>query len=853
MKTLQYVLIIIFSFLLSNGNYANERVYIDKQGVIRWTDTKQEVALFGANYCLPSACDYRAAKRMSDNLKKDIEIDMAHFSRMGWDGLRVCFWGDFQNTDSLGNLVENEHLDLMDYLISVAGKRGISMLLSPIVTYSSQWPDVMDEPAIGFSSYFKKSELGTNPKAIKAQANYLRQLLSHTNPYTGMQIKDDPNILFIEMINEPTHHPDDFEGSVKYINALTEAVRSTGCDKIVFHNLSQDFEIAEPISESNIQGVSFAWYPSGLNSGHTLQGNYLPTVNHYEPMKNKYIEKMPRIVYEFDQPDLLSPAMYPAMVRTFRSVGTQYAAIFSYDMLSTAKANLGWQTHFVNMVYTPQKAIGAIIASEAMNTLPLYKEYGNYPENCKFGNITIEGETGYSQYLSDDKFIYSGSTETMPSNIKTLKHIVGYGRSGVVDYEGKGIYFLDKVEEGCWRLEVYPDAIFVNDPYEQMSPEKTVSRIVYHPWEMQVHLPDLGTNFEIADLTSDDKPVIEANKGKFTINPGIYSLTRKNKQVTFPEKIENVGFYEFYAPAEGNEPVSCNHQPPGIINKGMRTLSATVVANSVPDSVEIYLRNVGRGYFRKFPMKKNGYEYSLEYNVENAGFYEYCITVYEGSKKTTFPGKSNKTPYDWGFTSKEFWKLHVLNNDESFTIFNPLVDIDKISFSRIGDGYRRGIFRLITTSVSEDGAIQMTLPSYIDKSLKDYTASVNITKKIKHVDVEEAESMEVLARGLHKNDHFYLTLVESDGTCWSKKIILSPEWKSIKVKLSEFSPGEGVMLPQGFPGEWNYWFTKPANRQNGEDRFYLENVEQLQFSIRSGENKSEEESTIEIAGVKINF
>jgi len=72
----------------------------------------------------------------------------------------------------------------------------------------------MDEPAIGFSTFFHKSELGVNPKAIAAQRNYLKQLLRDVNPYTGKAMKDEPDILFIEMINEPWHHSHDFEGSV---------------------------------------------------------------------------------------------------------------------------------------------------------------------------------------------------------------------------------------------------------------------------------------------------------------------------------------------------------------------------------------------------------------------------------------------------------------------------------------------------------------------------------------------------------------------------------------------------------------------------------------------------------------
>ncbi|MBW3637643.1 MAG: hypothetical protein KY445_14455, partial [Armatimonadetes bacterium] len=97
--------------------------------------------------------------------------------------------------------------------------------------------------------------------------------------------KDEPSILFIEMINEPWHHADDFAGSVRYINALVEAVRSVGCQKLVFHNVSQDFAMAGPIQESQAQGSSFGWYPSGLDMRGRVRGNFLPSVDDYAPMR----------------------------------------------------------------------------------------------------------------------------------------------------------------------------------------------------------------------------------------------------------------------------------------------------------------------------------------------------------------------------------------------------------------------------------------------------------------------------------------------------------------------------------------------------------------------------------------
>ena len=119
--------------------------------------------------------------------------------------------------------------------------------------------------------------------------------------------------------------------------------------------------MAPAIRKSDIQGSTHAWYPSALNNNYSIEGNGLLFVDRYEQMLHPDLRGKAKIVYEFDATDMASGFMFPAMVREFRRGGIQFAAIFSYDMLRTAPMNLGWQTHFFNMVFTPSKAVSSMI------------------------------------------------------------------------------------------------------------------------------------------------------------------------------------------------------------------------------------------------------------------------------------------------------------------------------------------------------------------------------------------------------------------------------------------------------------------------------------------------------------
>lgn len=673
---------LLFTFTGMQGKVTTPIIYIDGNGVMRWSDTHEEASFFGVNYTLPFAHAYRALGYLGLDRKAAIDKDVYHLSRLGLNAYRIHLW-DVELTDGQGNLLENEHIDLMDYLIAKLKERNIHIVITAQTNFGNGYPERNIQTG-GFSYNYDKCDMHSNPEAIAAQETYLRDLVKHTNPYTGLAYKDDPSIVGFEINNEPCHSGTKEEVKA-YINRMLKSMSKAGNRKPVFYNVSHNGYVAEAYYETTVQGTTYQWYPIGLVSGQTQQGNFLPYVDRYDiPFAGKVKEfnKKARMIYEFDPADIMYSYMYPAMVRTFRTAGFQWITQFAYDPIDLAFANTEYQTHFLNLAYTPNKAISMKIAAEAARSLKRGESYGSYPQDTIFGNsFRVSYAEDLSELNNGEKFYYSNQTNTPPKDASKLVSIAGCGSSPIVDYEGTGAYFIDCLESGVWRLEVMPDAVVVNDPFAKPSLKKEVVSIIYGTWDMALRIPDLGKAFTLTalDKKNDRKEETVTNGVICDLRPGVYLLKRNGctpqQNWKADSRWNSIRIGEFVAPTPRTMDYKVTHTPASIAEAGKAlTINAQVAGSVFPDSVIIYTDKVSfwNEHNPYIKMKRtSGYTYQAILPAADIkeDCFKYNIIVCRGDSTHTYPAGNSVTgsssgiqgsPLDWNYTSDFYWTTRVV-------------------------------------------------------------------------------------------------------------------------------------------------------------------------------------------------
>lgn len=836
---------------------AKRGVFVDNQGVLRWEDNREEIKGFGVNYTVPFAHAYRSAVKLGVNPLEAIDQDVYHFARLGLDLYRVHVW-DTEISDTLGNLVFNEHLHAFDYLLKKLGERNINYVLTPIAFWGNGWPEP-DEPTPGFSAKYGKGKCLTDPGAIAAQENYLYQFMHHINPYTGIAYKDDPRLIAIEISNEP-HHREAAENVTAFVKRMLDAVRKSGCQKPVFYNISHSVHLAEDYFKAGIQGGTFQWYPTGLGYQQELPGNFLPNVDHYDIPFDATIKKYKgaKIVYEFDAADVGKSYIYPAMARSFREAGIQIATHFSYDPMFLAFANTEYNTHYMNLVYTPDKALGLMICAEIFRRIPMDKDYGAYPENTTFDEFSVNYEQNLAMFNNGGNYIYTNSTTIPPANASALRRIAGHGSSPLVQYAGTGAYFLDRLENGVWRLEVMPDALIIGNPYGRNSLEKKVAVIQWNNNSIEIKLDDLGNNFTVTPLNDGNKHRPEVSGGKFGITPGVYLLTKTGLQHRWNalDQWENIQLREFHAPAGTADKTYLVHKSAGsAIADEPLSVSAQVISPDTGISIQVLVTS-GFNWKTIDMERKNGFTYSTQIPAEQLtkGFLTYYILVKSGNKTETFPAGKAGLPYHWDFYDRNPYRVRVIEKQQPLCLFNAQEDWSGLSFTRWSRGSK-----LVPADQWNESEYQIKINSLFQKdeenlngpAIHDYSVRYYVHEKINHLreHLSGKQTLVLKARSLDAGPKpVQIALVTKDGNAYGKVIELGTAMQEYEIPIPELTRVKTVTMPRPYPTFLPYYFFIEK-----DSAVKVEDIEGLQISIGPGlpDNKRTEPQGIGIVSMRL--
>ncbi|WP_324671153.1 cellulase family glycosylhydrolase [Hymenobacter sp. GOD-10R] len=813
-------------------------VYVDKQGVLRWQQGKQEVALFGVNYTTPFAYAYRAHQQLGVSHEQAIAQDVYHLSRLGLDAFRVHVW-DIEITDTLGNLQDNEHLRLLDYLLAQLKQRGIKAILTPIAYWGNAYPEP-NNTGTGFSSIYNKQQAYTNPRAIKAQENYLTQFLNHRNPYTKLLNREDPDIIAFEVCNEPSYHKPE-EQVTSFANRMAQAIRATGCRKPVFYNIAENPSVHEAILNANVDGLTFQWYPQGLVSGHTLRGNFLPFVDQYPIpyQKDARFQRRAKMVYEFESADILQPVMYPFMARSFREAGFQWATQFAYDPMVIAYANTEYQTHYLNLAYTPSKAMSLLIASKVFHDVKRNQAFPRYPADSVFDAFHVSYRQGLSEMNTAEEFLYTSTTQTAPRKAVSLQHVAGVGSSPIVAYQGTGAYFLDKLAPGVWRLEVMPDAVALRDPFERTSLQKIVTQIIWNNQPMRVALPDLGTTFTVQGLSEGNTFRATATGGNVVLRPGAYLLASPGKNTaawTAQTTVSNRKLGEFVAPPPTKLPVQVVHTPVVQATAGQPLeVKAQVTGAEAADSVVLVARSY-YGATRTLTMTRPTLltaTATVPAELLRAGLLQYWIVVRKPEQALTFPGGFAGTPRDWDYFHAEHWEVPVVAANAPLTLYNAQADKEQVDVARLA----RSSYSDYVTSAAGALNLRLLVPTPRSGELANepgpaiaLRAYLGQKLQARATALSGFKELVVKARASQPGANVKLVLATKEAAAYSAAVPVSEEMREIRVPLASLQPDALLLIPRPYPSFLPFAFQTTA----APKPLTLSDIEVLQLIVVAG-------------------
>ena len=487
----------------------------------------------------------------------------------------------------------------------------------------------------------------------------------------------------------------------------------------------------------------------------------------------------------------------------------------------------------------------------------MYAKFGNYPQNTVFQNFRVDYKTDLAEYNSDEKFFYSNTTSTIPKNEKKLKEIAGLGNSSVVEYDGLGAYFIDKIDENVWRLEVMPDAILIDNPFGRNSPDKTVGVIKWETHKMKLNLNELGSNFNLEPINDGNTFTSIVNDKSFLIKPGTYIISKKgiHKRWKPNDAFKTNTLKDYYAPNTTVDRPWFKHKSIKEITENKElAISIQFVSEKKPKEILIVGYNSDREYFTIKTESKGKYQYTAKIPSEKVkiGYLNYNIVVkLDDDNSITYPSGNDGNLYDWDFYDRKPYKVSVIPKSNPIYLFDAKDDANLLVRE-----WRKS-FKLIPTVNKDEAEYQVNLEKlfYPDNEnlnanpIYDYSFKHFIIDKISGRKEDLSSKKHLVFYGSALNNKpckLQLAFVLDDGSSFGKVIEIGTDLKEYPILISELRPVKTVTLPRPYPTFLPYYLEHQI-----KSNFDINSIESIQFSIGPSISEDQLEDKHGVGIVKI--
>ncbi|MDR2115251.1 MAG: hypothetical protein LBP87_02605 [Planctomycetaceae bacterium] len=526
------------------------RSMLVRNGVLEYIDGG-EVALWGVNYYPQSVHDFKFFKEQKLDIKTAIDTDLNDLCRdknpedpNRINVIRIHVF-DTEISDADGNIIRNEHLDMLDYLVSKCNERGIYLWLTPIAWWGS-----LDPAPNCFSKQTPIQAMVYSPKAWTFQKNYLKQFLEHENPYTKHRLVDEPCLCLFEIINEPIYwslaeltnlksstygqvwvtkkedentdvDPNVFYRQLirqewnktlpqqewesietwdfyqytqirRYIETIYQTIRETGGKQPIAYSAWQPHEVSyQAIADSPCEMITMSRYPGGLQQKPQADAyTLLPRTS--DSGWSVILADKARLVYEFDASDTLRQIdLYPALARYFRNMGIQVSCQFQYDSRFNAAHNQAWSTHYLNAIHTPERFVSFLIAGETFRTLLRGTQLQpTNPDEWIFPPTAVSYSKNAALLCKEHLFMQAKPTDWKPLPLPSMpERIIAVGSTPYFDYNGTGIVDL-QIQGNTAEIRLNPDVNRLRFDTLRGTPENPLTQLENQKHHFRLNLPN---------------------------------------------------------------------------------------------------------------------------------------------------------------------------------------------------------------------------------------------------------------------------------------------------------------------------------------------------------------------------